>query len=109
MEALSLTQLIAPVLFVVGAIYLFGPMLPLTRNWARALVLIIVWLVIARYLEWRLFDTVMPVHGEWYEIGWVWFCFTIELLALLDAGILYLTFLRTTDRHAEADKHEARL
>ena len=109
MEALSLTQLIAPVLFVVGAIYLFGPMLPLTRNWARALVLIIVWLVIARYLEWRLFDTVMPVHGEWYEIGWVWFCFTIELLALLDAAILYLTFLRTTDRHAEADKHEARL
>ncbi len=69
----------------------------------------VVWLVIGRYLEWRLFDTVLPAGGEWYEIGWVWLCFAIEMLALFDAFILYLTFLRTSNRSAEADVHEARL
>jgi len=39
----------------------------------------------------------------------VWVCFTVEILALFDALILYLAFLRTSDRHAEADAHEARL
>jgi cellulose synthase (UDP-forming) len=73
------------------------------------LVFAAVWLVIARYLEWRLFETVMPAGGEWYEVGWVWFCFAVEVLALFDALILYLAFLRASDRHAEADAHEARL
>jgi cellulose synthase (UDP-forming) len=108
-DALSLAELAAPALFVLGSIYLLGPLLPLTRSWARALVFTIVWLVIARYLEWRLFDTVLPAQGAWYEVGWVWFCFAIELVALVDAFILYLTFLRTTDRRPEADRHEARL
>jgi hypothetical protein len=35
----------------------------------------------------------------------VWFCFAVEVLSLFDALILYLTFLRTSDRHAEADGH----
>ena len=70
---------------------------------------VIVWLVIARYLDWRLFTTVIPVTGEWYQIGWVWFCFVVEALALFDALILYLAFLRTSNRHAEADSHEVRL
>lgn len=108
-EVLSLAELAAPVLFVLGAIYLLAPLLPLARSWARALVFIVVWLVMARYMRWRLIDTVLPAQGDWYEVGWVWFCFAIELLALLDAFILYLTFLRTTDRRAEADGHEARL
>jgi cellulose synthase (UDP-forming) len=99
----------APLAFVFGAIYLLGPMLPLSRPWARMLVFAAVWLVIARYLEWRLFETVMPAGGEWYEVGWVWFCFAVEVLALFDALILYLAFLRASDRHAEADAHEARL
>ena len=54
-------------------------------------------------MEWRLFTTVMPVTGPWYQVGWVWICFIIEVLALFDALILYLAFLRTSDRHAEAD------
>ena len=73
------------------------------------MIFVVVWLVIARYLDWRLFTTVMPVKGEWYQVGWVWFCFVIEILALFDALILYLAFLRTSDRRAEADHHEARL
>ena len=108
-ESLTYFELLAPLAFVFGAIYLLAPMLPLSRPWARILVFAVVWLVIARYLEWRLFTTVMPAGGEWYEVGWVWFCFAVEVLALFDALILYLAFLRTSDRHAEADTHEARL
>jgi cellulose synthase/poly-beta-1,6-N-acetylglucosamine synthase-like glycosyltransferase len=108
-EALPVFELLGPLTFVIGAIYILGPMLPLSRGWARTLVFGIVWLVIVRYLDWRLFTTVMPVTGEWYQIGWVWTCFVIEALALFDALILYLAFLRTSDRHAEADSHEARL
>jgi cellulose synthase (UDP-forming) len=108
-EALPIFELLGPLIFVVGSIYVLSPMLPLSRSWARILVFVIVWLVIARYLDWRLFTTVIPVTGEWYQVGWVWFCFVVETLALFDALILYLAFLRTSNRHAEADSHEARL
>jgi cellulose synthase (UDP-forming) len=108
-EALPYLELLAPGMFVTGAIYALGPMLPLSRPWARKLIFAVVWLVIARYLDWRLFTTVMPVTGEWYQVGWVWFCFVVEVLALFDALILYLALLRKSDRRAEADVHEARL
>ena len=104
-----LLQVLAPLMFVVGALYLLGPTLPISRPWARLLVFGTVWLVIARYLNWRIFTTVLPASGEWYDIGWVWFCFAVELLAIGDAFILYLSFLRTSDRHREADWNEARL
>jgi cellulose synthase (UDP-forming) len=108
-ESLSYLELMAPLTFVFGAIILLGPMLPLSRSWARNLVFGIVWSVVARYLAWRLFDTVMPADGEWYEVAWVWFCFSVEVLGLFDSAILYLMFLRTSDRSGEADIHEARL
>jgi cellulose synthase (UDP-forming) len=108
-EAVPFFELVAPLTFVFGAIYLLSPTLNLSRPWPRVLVFGIVWLVIARYLDWRLFTTVMPADGEWYEVGWVWFCFAVEALALFDALILYLTLLRTSDRSGEADIHEARL
>ena len=108
-EGIPYSELLSPLIFVVGAIYLLAPILPLSRPWARRLVFVIVWLVIARYLDWRLFTTVVPATGEWYEVGWVYFCFTVEVLALFDAFILYLAFLRTTDRRAEANAHERRL
>jgi cellulose synthase (UDP-forming) len=102
-------ELMAPLSFVFGAVVLLGPLLPLSRTWARGLIFVAVWLVIARYVEWRLLETVIPADGEWYEVGWVWFCFAVEVLALFDALILYLMFLRTSDRSGEADVHEARL
>ncbi|MGA2941867.1 MAG: glycosyltransferase [Xanthobacteraceae bacterium] len=108
-EETSYFELLWPLLFVVGAIYLLSPMLPLSRRWARGLVFVSVWLVIARYLDWRFFTTVLLVKGEWYKVCWVYFCFAVEVLALFDALILYLAFLRTSDRRAEADRHEARL
>src|SRR5687768_5153805 len=96
-------------LFVIGAIYVLGPLLPLKKGWARLLIFAVVWLVIARYLDWRFFETVLPARGAWPEIGWIWLCFAIELLAIADQLLLYITFLRPTDRRREADEHEARL
>jgi cellulose synthase (UDP-forming) len=108
-EGLPYLELLSPLIFVLGTIYVLSPVLPLSRSWARALVFAVVWLVVARYLSWRFFETVVPADGDWYEIGWVYFCFAVEALALLDAFILYLAFLRTSDRRGEADAHEARL
>jgi len=102
-------QVFAPLFFVIGSIYLLGPLLPISRTWVRVLVFAAVWLVTGWYLNWRIFTTVVPADGEWYEVGWVWLCFAVEALALADAFILYLGFLRTTDRRGEADRHEARL
>jgi len=108
-EGIPYSELLSPLIIVVGAIYLLAPMLPRSRPWVRGLVFAIVWLVTARYLYWRVFITVVPATGEWYELGWVYFCFAVEALALFDALILYLAFLRTTDRRSEADAHEGRL
>ena len=104
-----LLEVLAPVMLVVGAIYVLGPVLPIVRPWARILVFATVWLVVGWYLHWRFFTTVLPADGPWYELGWIWFCFTVELLAIGDALILYIVFLRKSDRSAEADVHEARL
>ena len=108
-ESLNLLQLFAPTIFVLGAIYLLGSILPITRGWARLSIFAVVWLVVAWYLHWRLFVTVLPADGAWHEVGWLWLCFAIELLSIFDQLILYVTFLRTSDRSAEADRHEARL
>lgn len=102
-------EVIAPLLFIIGAIYVLGPTLPMARASTRMLVFATVWLIVARYLNWRIFDTVLPATGEWYELGWVWLCFAVELFALFDAFILYLCFLRTSDRRREADAGETRL
>ena len=96
-------------LFVIGVVHVLGPLLPIKQAWARLLIFSAVWLVIARYLDWRFFETVLPARGAWYEIGWIWLCFAVELLAVADQLLLYITFLRPTDRRGEADAHEARM
>jgi len=108
-EQLPLTAALAPIFFVIGGICMLGPLLPLNRPWARYLVFASVWLVVLNYLSWRLFETVLPATGLSLGSAWIWFCFGIEFLALADAFILYLAFLRTSNRRSEADRHEARL
>jgi cellulose synthase (UDP-forming) len=108
-DDLPFLQLVEPFLIVIGGIYILAPILPMKRSWARGLLFGAVWLIVARYISWRVFTTVLPARGAWFEVGWVWFCFAIEILALFDAFLLYLTFLRTSDRRGEADGHEARL
>jgi cellulose synthase (UDP-forming) len=108
-DGLPLAQLLAPLVLVVGGIYLLAPTLPLARPAARFAVFAAVWLVILRYLDWRIFTTILPARGAWYEVGWIWLCFAIELFALADALFLYIAFLRTSDHRADASAHEARL
>ena len=107
-ESLTFFELFAPTIFVVGGIYFLGSILPIEKNWARYSIFATVWLVVGWYLHWRLFFTLMPPNGTWHEVGWLWLCFAIELLVILDQLILYVTFLRTSNRSAEADRHEAR-
>ncbi|MCC7252963.1 glycosyltransferase [Hyphomicrobium sp.] len=102
-------EVLAPLLMVVGAVYVLGPLLDIRRSSARLLIFGFVWLIVARYLIWRVTVTVLPASGTWYEVAWIWLCFAIEMFALFDALILYLCFLRTSDRRDEADAHEARL
>jgi cellulose synthase (UDP-forming) len=100
---------LAPTLFVLGSVYVIGPLLPLRRRWIRAGVIALIALVVARYVHWRLFDTVLPAQGAWYEVSWIRFCFVVEMIGYFDLAILYLTFSRRSNRRAEANRHEARL
>ncbi len=108
-ESLPFLQILAPTFFVIGAVYILAPILPITQTWARRSTFAVVWLVAAWYLYWRLFATVLPAEGGWVEVGWIWLCFAIEALAICDQLILYIAFLRTSNRSAEADHNEARL
>jgi cellulose synthase (UDP-forming) len=108
-DNLTWLQLFAPTILVVGALYVFGSLLPIARGWARLAVFAMVWPVAAWYLHWRLFHSVLPAEGSGAEIAWIWLCFAVELLAIADQLILYLAFLKRTDHTPEADRHEARL
>jgi cellulose synthase (UDP-forming) len=106
---MTLFELLAPTAFVLGAIYILRTGMPIENLWTRRLLFCLVWGVVAWYLQWRLTVTVLPADGAWYEIAWLWFCFIIEVLAIFDQLILYISFLRTTNHSAAADRHEARL
>ena len=108
-ESLTHFELLAPTIFVIGAIYLLCASLPIERSLTRRLIFCVVWTVVAWYLHWRLTVTLLPADGAWYEMAWLWFCFAVEVLAMFDQLILYICFLRTSNRSAEADRHEARL
>ena len=108
-ESLTLLELLAPTILVVGAIYILCAGLPIERSLTRRLIFCLVWVVVAWYLQWRLTVTLLPAEGTWYEMAWLWFCFAIEVLAMLDQLILYICFLRTTNRTEEANQHEKRL
>lgn len=108
-DNLSWLQLLAPTIFVLGVIYLLGPLLPMARSWARIAVFAAVWPVAAWYLHWRLFYSVLPAEGSAVELTWIWLCFAVEVIAIFDQVILYLCFLRRRDNTPDADRHEARL
>lgn len=106
---MTLLELLAPAIFVVGAIYFLYAGLPIERRSTRRLIFGVVWIVVAWYLHWRLTVTLLPAEGAWYEMAWLWFCFAVEVLAIFDQLILYICFLRTTNRTEDANRHETRL
>ena len=44
-DSATIFQLLAPTIFVVGAIYVLGPILPIERRWGRILAIAAVWLI----------------------------------------------------------------
>lgn len=108
-DLLSPHQVLAPLIIVAGVLMLPKTVLPMDRPWARAAIAAFVGLVVVRYLAWRV-TTTLDLDGlGTLEGGWVMFCFGVEMFALFDAAILYLIFLRTSDRRPEADRHERRM
>lgn len=106
LEAAPWPVLLAPALIMVALVGVLPGLLPLARPWARSLIAGAVVVVMARYLWWRATETLVLDIG--WAGGWSIFCFAVELAASLDAALLFLTFSRTSDRSAEADRGEAR-
>ncbi len=76
---LPIHYLLAPTLLVVGAVVSTRDRCCRCAALGTAFVFAAVWVVIARYLHWRLFTTgALPAEGAWYEVGWIWFCFAVE-------------------------------
>jgi cellulose synthase (UDP-forming) len=99
----------AAVLAVTGFCVAVMPALPRRENWARGLVVALAMGVTVRYLSWRLMQTVWPADPRTGAGLWIWVVFLFEVAALANSGITYLMLTRTSDRSAEADRHEARL
>ncbi|MGO9601755.1 MAG: glycosyltransferase family 2 protein [Isosphaeraceae bacterium] len=85
------------------------PSLPRERAWARLLAISVGLFMSARYLNWRLVETVLPSNLLTVGGMWVWTVFLFEVAALVNSGITYLMLMRTSNHTPEADMHERRL
>ena len=99
----------AATLAVVGFCLAILPSLPRRQTWGRTLAVVIGLLVTARYMRWRLVETVLPADSLTGAGAWVWIVFLAEVAALINAGITLLMLTHTTDHSDEASKHERRL
>lgn len=86
-----------------GFFWAFAPSLRRDDDRARALITIIPALLGVRYLTWRLTDTVLPVRGDWVELGWVYFVYTMEVLAFVEVCIFLLIMSRANHESGTAD------
>lgn len=104
-EPNALIPLAAAVFFFVG----LAPMVGRQSRPMRACVVAGVAVVVVIYLGWRIPETVLPANDVSIQSVWIWFVFTIEMMVIFDAAILFAVLLRRTDRRTEADRHEVRL
>jgi cellulose synthase (UDP-forming) len=100
---------LVPLLAVIGFFACVGPLMSRHNTACRLLVVGLVAAVLTHYLAWRIPVTLLPADELSAQSLWVWFLFAIEMLALVDAVILFATLLRRTNRSPEADAHETRL
>jgi cellulose synthase (UDP-forming) len=109
LDSAPLALQLSPLLIAITVFIVAGPLVdPLSRVW-RALIALGCAIFLARYLHWRLMDTVLAADGGPIALGWIWTVFAAELITYGDAILLFLMFLKPTDRSAEADVHEAAL
>ena len=97
-----------PLLLIFGVI-LLAPRRLFSVRWFEVVIVICLAVVLARYLNWRLWETVWPADLSTFTGLFVWFVFTFEVLSWIDASILFAFLLRRTDHSPAADWHEDRL
>ncbi|MFO1153316.1 MAG: glycosyltransferase [Rhodospirillales bacterium] len=85
------------------------PYLHREENGARTFVSAFTGFLGIRYIVWRLLVTVLPATGTPLQIGWIWFCYGIELAAIIEMLVFLLILSRWDDRRPEADAYEAAL
>lgn len=93
----------APLIMVIGALWLFGKVWP-----SRLGLVATAGLAAFSYIRWRIMDTV-PWGAGLGELWWPAICLTVEVAAMFDACILFALLARPTNRSAEADAGEAQL
>ncbi|PSH67655.1 Curdlan synthase [Phyllobacterium brassicacearum] len=94
---------LAPTLLVF-AFFLLGPFSwSRYHSWTRTATCIFVFAVAARYLWWRLTETVLPYPDDGANFYWVWFLFVIELLAFCEVVMFLILMSRYVNRSAEVD------
>ena len=106
---MSFAESLVPTLLVLGLCLAVIPILPKEKTWGRSLVTGLVFVVTARYMVWRVTDTLMPAVFGTVAGLWILFCFVVEALAILDMCVFFLLMSKTVDRSAEADRHESRM
>ncbi|WP_353646662.1 glycosyltransferase [Mesorhizobium sp. WSM2239] len=95
---------LAPAFLVAAFFLIFVQGWSRHRTWARAVTCAFVFAVAARYLLWRLTDTVLPYPNEGgLDFYWVWFLYGIELLAFFDIALFLAVMSRYVDRSSQAD------
>lgn len=101
-----MTASFAPSLAVIGLFLAAGPFVQTTARWPRALVAMLVLILIARYVVWRISTTLLPLDLTSMPDLWILACFAIEMLLVVDTAIFFLTLSRVVDRSGAADRHE---
>ncbi|WP_316215066.1 MULTISPECIES: glycosyltransferase [unclassified Bradyrhizobium] len=96
-----------PTLLVAAVFFIFVLNSPRQRTWVRTITCTFVLLVSLRYLWWRFHDTVLPYPYGGLTFYWVWFLFSIELLAFAEIALFLLIMSRYVERSAEADRLQA--
>jgi cellulose synthase (UDP-forming) len=109
LDSAPLALQLSPALIAILVFVVAGPLVdPMSRVW-RALIAFGCGVFLVRYLHWRLIDTVLAADGGPVALGWIWTVFIAELITYGDAILLFLMFLKPTNRSVEADAHEERL
>ncbi len=100
-------------LAVIAIAYLVAPRRWLSGDHVRrpavVVLIVLVWLVVGRYLWWRLTQTLPDPDAGLGEQTFAWVLLVIEMLIWIDTAILFLTLSRTRNNSSAADAGEARL
>lgn len=93
-----------PVLLVVLFYACIAPSFSRKDNRVRSAIAFTAMFLMARYLYWRLTQTILTLHPEWtWEYMWTVVFYATELALGFEACIFLLMMSRTTERHAEGD------